>query len=72
MTTVAKRGGPSASTAPVHKSIGKTIKVETRTDRTNQTHDLTGYRNISGAPQAFAIWGNTTEVQYGHMRPSMQ
>ena len=33
MTTEAKRGGRSPSTAPVHKSIQGTIKVETGTGR---------------------------------------
>ena len=54
--TAAKLDTPSPSTPPAHKSIQETIKVEPGTGRTNPTHDLTGYRNIIGAPQTFANW----------------
>ena len=39
------------------KRVRGTIKTETGTGRDKWTHVCTGYRNITGAPQAFAIWG---------------
>ena len=41
------------------KRVRGTIKTETRTGTEKWTHVCTGYRNIIGAPQAFAIWGIT-------------
>ena len=56
MSTEVKRGEPSPSTAPVHKSIRGTIQVE---PGAGPPPGLTGYRNITGALQAFAISGIT-------------
>ena len=50
-------GGPSPSTARAHKMCSGDHKNGNRDKSGKWTRFCTGYRNITGAPQAYAIWG---------------
>ena len=50
-------GWSSPSTACAHKTCSKDHKNGNRDKSGKSSHVCTGYRNIIGAPQAYAIWG---------------
>ena len=50
-------GGPSPSSARAHKMCSGDHKNGNRDKSGKWTHICTGYRNIIGAPQAYAILG---------------
>ena len=50
-------GGPSPSTARAHETCSGDHKNGNRDKSGKWEVVCTGYRNIIGAPQAYAIWG---------------
>ena len=58
-------GWPSPSTAHAHKKCSGDRKNGNRDRSGKWVLVCTGYRNIMGAPQAFAIWGNRQPLTGG-------